>query len=133
MPLDLTDSNSIDLISPSTTASNMAPSADDRPAPIKGPLQNKLLDAVIRTPNRVPSPQPTHLGIPGQPHKVLHEPGTGYVAPKFEGKTEQMDKVMDALEVKNFIPTEFVESETRWFYEELGIDDMYFQTESVEA
>jgi glutamate dehydrogenase len=40
---------------------------------------------------------------------------------------------MDAVEVKNFIPSDFVESETKWFYDELGIDDMYFQTESVDA
>jgi hypothetical protein len=42
-------------------------------------------------------------------------------------------RVMDLLEVKNFIPTEFVETETKWFYNELGIDDMYFQTETPEA
>ena len=40
---------------------------------------------------------------------------------------------MDQIEEKGFIPPEFVESETNWFYTELGIDDMYFQTESVEA
>lgn len=40
---------------------------------------------------------------------------------------------MDEIETKSFIPTEFVESETSWFYNELGIDDQYFQTESVEA
>ena len=40
---------------------------------------------------------------------------------------------MDQLEEKGFIPPEFVESETNWFYNELGIDDLYFQTESVPA
>lgn len=40
---------------------------------------------------------------------------------------------MDQIEEKGFIPPEFVESETNWFYNELGIDDMYFQTESVPA
>lgn len=40
---------------------------------------------------------------------------------------------MDQIEEKGFIPVDFVESETKWFYEELGIDDMYFQTETVEA
>ena len=40
---------------------------------------------------------------------------------------------MDQIEEKGFIPIDFVESETKWFYEELGIDDMYFQTETVEA
>ena len=41
--------------------------------------------------------------------------------------------VMDQIEEKGFIPAEFVETETHWFYNELGIDDMYFQTESVPA
>ncbi len=40
---------------------------------------------------------------------------------------------MDQIEEKGFIPPDFVESETSWFYNELGIDDMYFQTETVEA
>jgi glutamate dehydrogenase len=40
---------------------------------------------------------------------------------------------MDILDRKNFIPDDFVESETKWFYDELGIDDMYFQTETPEA
>ena len=40
---------------------------------------------------------------------------------------------MAAVEVKSFIPTEFVETEVKWFYDELGIDDMYFQTETVDA
>lgn len=41
-----------------------------------------------------PSPQPTHLGIPASPHtpRVLHEPGSGYVAEKFEGKEQQMEE-----------------------------------------
>jgi glutamate dehydrogenase len=49
------------------------------------------------------------------------------------GKDANTARVMDSLEEKNFIPTEFVESETKWFYNELGIDDMYFQTETTEA
>ncbi|GAB7360944.1 hypothetical protein MBLNU230_g0928t1 [Neophaeotheca triangularis] len=95
---------------------------------------NKLLEQIIRTPQRQPSPQPTHLSVPGSKiPKVLHESGSGYVAPKFEGKEKQMDEVMDSVEEKGFIPPEFVEQETKWFYEELGIDDMYFSTESVDA
>ncbi|KAF2402216.1 NAD-specific glutamate dehydrogenase-like protein [Trichodelitschia bisporula] len=98
-------------------------------------LHNKLLEQVIRTPDRMPSPQPTHLSVPGTatPTRVLSESGSGYVAPKFEGKERQMEQVMDALEEKQFIPDYFVESETKWFYHELGIDDMYFQTETVDA
>ncbi|EER39202.1 predicted protein [Histoplasma capsulatum H143] len=97
------------------------------------PLVNKQLDMVIRTPGRQPSPQPTHLGIPGGTHRVLSEEGPGYVAAKFEGKKKQMEAVMDQLEEKGFIPFEFVSSETNWFYNMLGIDDMYFQTETVDA
>jgi glutamate dehydrogenase len=97
---------------------------------------NKILDQVIRTPNREPSPQPTHLNVPGSgthTPRILTERGSGYEAPKFEGKTEQKEKVMDLLEEKGFIPADLVEAEADWFYNDLGIDDQYFQTESVEA
>jgi glutamate dehydrogenase len=40
---------------------------------------------------------------------------------------------MDQLEQKGFFPSDFVISETTWFYNMLGIDDTYFQTESVDA
>ena len=63
--------------------------------PTNGVIHNKLLDQVVRTPDRQPSPQPTHLSVPGSSqHKVLHEEGSGYVAPKFEGKELQMDQGM---------------------------------------
>lgn len=109
--------------------------------PVNGalPVQNKLLDQVIRTPDRRPSPLPTHLSVPGSGHatpRVIPQEGSGgsgYVAPKFEGKEKQMEAVMDGVEDKGFIPPDFVESETTWFYNELGIDDMYFATETVEA
>ncbi|KAL1602264.1 NAD-dependent glutamate dehydrogenase [Nothophoma quercina] len=98
-------------------------------------VANKLLNADVRR----PSPLPTHLSVPGSGSstpKVLPQEGTsgsGYVAPTFEGKAQQMEAVMDGVEDKGFIPPELVESEVKWFYEELGIDDMYFATESVEA
>lgn len=44
-----------------------------------------------------------------------------------------MEEVMDGIEEKGFLPAEFVETETSWFYNELGIDDMYFATETVET
>jgi glutamate dehydrogenase len=100
---------------------------------------NALLEHVIRTPGRQPSPQPTVLGLPGASHsdnsgtRILSEKGSGYVAPKFEGKKAQMEEVMDLIEDKGFLPGEFVASETDWFYNSLGIDDMYFSTETVEA
>ena len=56
-------------------------------------IHNKVLDHVVRTPGRQPSPQPTHLSVPGPgPHRILHEEGSGYVAPKFEGKELQMEQ-----------------------------------------
>ncbi|KIW14890.1 hypothetical protein PV08_07675 [Exophiala spinifera] len=112
--------------------------------------RHKLVDQVVRTPGRQPSPQPTLLGVPGASssnislHRTLSADhnGPGYVAPKFEGKKAQMEegksaswlaRVMDLIEEKGFLPTEFIASETEWFYNALGIDDMYFSTESVEA
>jgi glutamate dehydrogenase len=62
------------------------------PSHMRAPPTNKLLEQVVRSPDRMPSPQPTNLSVPGQSHKVLHETGSGYVAPKFEGKAEQMEK-----------------------------------------
>ena len=66
--------------------------------PERGPengLRNKIVDQIVRTPGRQPSPQPTHLSVPGSTqHKLLHEEGSGYVAPKFEGKELQMDQGM---------------------------------------
>lgn len=56
-------------------------------------IHNKILEHVVRTPGRQPSPQPTHLSVPGNgQHRILHEEGPGYVAPKFEGKELQMDQ-----------------------------------------
>ncbi|KAJ0416041.1 Glutamate/Leucine/Phenylalanine/Valine dehydrogenase-domain-containing protein [Aspergillus carlsbadensis] len=94
---------------------------------------NKILDNVAGSSVRLPSPQPTHLAIPGSPHRILSEEDPGYIAAKFEGKEHQMEQVMDQLEKKGFIPAEFVVGETEWFYNQLGIDDTYFQTETVEA
>ena len=103
---------------------------------LSGEIHNKLFDHVVRTPERRPSPQPTHLSVPGQTiseERYLDKDEPDYVAPKFEGKQQQMEQVMDKLEENGFVPPEFVESETTWFYNDLGMDDMYFQTESIDA
>ncbi|EXJ53921.1 NAD-specific glutamate dehydrogenase [Cladophialophora yegresii CBS 114405] len=108
----------------------------DRPL---NPAKHKILDQVVRTPGRQPSPQPTLLGVPGASHsnqslhRILSDHSSGYVAPKFEGKKAQMEEVMDLIEDKGFLPNDFIASETEWFYNSLGIDDMYFSTETVEA
>lgn len=100
---------------------------------------HKLLGQNLPGQNRGPSPHATHLSIPGSgnstPRIIPQEGagGSGYVAPVFEGKEKQMEAVMDGIEEKGFMPPELVEAETRWFYDQLGIDDMYFATETVEA
>lgn len=98
-----------------------------------------------------PSPHPTHLSIGVHNQRVLTDDASGYVAPVFEGKEKQMElgkfylffshltvllgegrfqllivTVMDMLEEKGFIPPDFVESETKWFYSSLGIDGTSF-------
>lgn len=64
-----------------------------QPAPANG-IHNKVLEQVVRTPGRQPSPQPTHLSVPGSSNhtRILQDDGSGYVAPKFEGKEAQMDQ-----------------------------------------
>lgn len=62
------------------------------------PAKHKLVEQVIRTPGRQPSPQPTLLGVPGASHsnqslpRILSDNDSGYEAPKFEGKKAQMEE-----------------------------------------
>lgn len=42
-----------------------------------------------------------------------------------------MDQVLDILDSTGFIPESLIESEVRWFYESLGIDDVFFARESA--
>lgn len=56
---------------------------------------SKLVDQVIRTPGRRPSPQPAHFSVPsktgnGNGHRVLRSATVGYIAPEFKGKAAQM-------------------------------------------
>ncbi|KAJ3021767.1 NAD-dependent glutamate dehydrogenase [Thoreauomyces humboldtii] len=57
----------------------------------------------------------------------------GYASNVFAGKQEQLQKVCAYVEDKGFVPKELVSNEVSWFYGNLGIDDMYFQLESVET
>lgn len=64
------------------------------------PAKLKMGEQVVRTPGRQPSPQPTMLGVPGASqsnqslHRILSDHSSGYVAPKFEGKKNQMEDGM---------------------------------------
>ncbi|EPE34114.1 NAD(P)-binding Rossmann-fold containing protein [Glarea lozoyensis ATCC 20868] len=108
--------------------------AGDRPV-------NKLVDSISRTPGRLPSPQPTHFGghdVPykngnGNGHRVLRSATVGYIAPEFKGKKAQKIEVKAKLEAGNWIPSSLIDQQIDWFYNDLGIDDVYFQTESVSA
>ncbi|KAF7921140.1 uncharacterized protein EAE98_008566 [Botrytis deweyae] len=116
-----------------STEENMATISSSTP---RSP--HTLVEQIIRTPGRQPSPQPTHFNIPhrngnGNGHRVLRSATVGYVAPEFAGRTEQMVKVREQIKAMKWIPAELIDAQLEWFYNELGIDDVYFQTESVEA
>lgn len=55
----------------------------------------------------------------------------GYVDSPFSGKKDQFEEVLDILDSTGFIPESLIESEARWFYECLGIDDVFFAKESA--
>ena len=55
----------------------------------------------------------------------------GYIDTPFSGKKDQFEQVLDLLDLTGFIPEPLIETEARWFYESLGIDDVFFARESV--
>lgn len=57
----------------------------------------------------------------------------GYIDKPFLGKKDQYEQVLDILDSTGFIPESLIELETRWFYESLGIDDVFFARESPEG
>ncbi|KAH8683331.1 putative NAD-specific glutamate dehydrogenase [Tricladium varicosporioides] len=116
------------------------------PTDIMGSIEHrpvhKLVDQVVRTPGRIPSPQPTHFSLPykngngngnGNGHRVLRSATVGYVAPEFKGKQAQKLQVKEKIAAGGWIPESLVDKQIAWFYNELGIDDVYFQTETVDA
>jgi glutamate dehydrogenase len=58
---------------------------------------------------------------------------SGYQNLPFIGKEAQFEKVLDLIDKFGFIPENLIESEARWFYESLGIDDLYFERETVDG
>lgn len=57
----------------------------------------------------------------------------GYNSTIFSGKQEQLEQVVEYVKSKGFLPSDLVYNEVSWFYGNLGIDDLYFQLESVET
>ncbi|KAK4232077.1 Glutamate/Leucine/Phenylalanine/Valine dehydrogenase-domain-containing protein [Podospora fimiseda] len=98
-----------------------------------------VVDKVRSEAGRHPSPQPTHVSYPyvpkmnGNGHRVLRSATVGYVAPEFAGRAAQMKQVEEVIKKHGWIPDSLVESQIAWFYNELGIDDVYFQMERPEA
>ncbi|KAH8894893.1 NAD-dependent glutamate dehydrogenase [Thozetella sp. PMI_491] len=107
-------------------------------SPVQSPA-NRLVDKLREDgPSRHPSPQPTHFSVPlakinGNGHRVLRSATVGYVAPEFKGRDEQMQQVKQLISKHGWIPEGLVEQQISWFYNELGIDDVYFQLENVEV
>ncbi|KFA64546.1 hypothetical protein S40285_04559 [Stachybotrys chlorohalonatus IBT 40285] len=89
--------------------------------------------------SRGPSPQPTHFSVPlmshanSNGHRILRSATVGYVAPEFHGKVEQMKTVKDIILTAGWIPEPMIEEQIKWFYEQLGIDDVYFHIETPEV
>lgn len=48
----------------------------------------------------------------------------------FPGKDLQRERVIDTLDKQGFIPTDLIEQEVDWFYNKLGIDDLFFSNEN---
>ncbi|AMD22304.1 HGL036Cp [Eremothecium sinecaudum] len=53
-----------------------------------------------------------------------------YHSVSFSGKDVQKEEVIDVLDQQGFIPETLMEQEVDWFYESLGIDDLFFSKES---
>lgn len=84
--------------------------------------------------SRGPSPQPTHFSVPlngtnGNGHRVLRSATVGYIAPEFLGKIEQKQTVKNTIKQAGLIPDVQIDEQIEWFYEKLGIDDVYFRIE----
>lgn len=66
-------------------------------------------------------------------HKLSRSASIGYNPVKFAGKLSQRDLVTKALQKQQLIPLQRIKEEVDFFYEKLGIDDLYFSEESVET
>ncbi|KAL2682689.1 glutamate dehydrogenase (NADP(+)) gdh1 [[Neocosmospora] mangrovei] len=85
--------------------------------------------------SRGPSPQPTHFSVPlsngnGNGHRVLRSATVGYIAPEFPGKKAQKEAVKDIIKQAGLVPEAQIDEQIEWFYEKLGIDDVYFHIET---
>ncbi|KAI1413546.1 NAD-specific glutamate dehydrogenase [Hypoxylon sp. FL1857] len=127
---------SFEVLEPKTqimTTNGITPTSAPTPA-------NKLLGKVqsVEQPSRHPSPQPTHFSVPlgtlgNNGHRILRSATVGYIAPEFKGRDEQIKKVKEIILKQGWIPEAHLDEQVSWFYNELGIDDVYFQMESADV
>ncbi|POS87089.1 NAD(P)-binding Rossmann-fold containing protein, partial [Erysiphe pulchra] len=95
--------------------------------------EDKLINQVTITPSHESFSESVHDGLLyGKGHRTIRSQTVGYVAPVFMGKRVQKDDVKKQIQAGGLIPDSAVDNEIAWFYEELGIDDVYFQSETVE-
>jgi len=59
----------------------------------------------------------------------LRSATVGYIAPEFKGKAEQMSAVKEIIKQGGWMPEAVIDDQIVWFYEKLGIDDVYFKIE----
>lgn len=108
------------------------------PVPLK-PKSVAQIQTAESDSSRGPSPQPTHVSVPPVPlalrngHRVLRSATVGYVAPQFEGKTEQIKAVKAIIQQGGWLPDTLIDEQIEWFYEKLGIDDVYFHIETPDV
>lgn len=99
------------------------------------PVANVLAEVQSQESSRGPSPLPTHFSLPyssqtnGNGKRTLRPATADYVAPEFKGKEEQMKVVKQILEQAGYMPKSLIDEQVKWFYEQLGIDDVYFEIE----
>lgn len=58
---------------------------------------------------------------------------SGYNTVPFSGKNAQIEEVADSIDKLGLIPEPIIEEEAKWFYESLGIDDVFFERETVDG
>ncbi|CAG9993628.1 unnamed protein product [Clonostachys byssicola] len=107
-------------------------------APKPSPLARLQSDGTDTS--RGASPQPSHISIPlpHNGHKILRSATVGYIAPEFVGKLEQMKSarltglaaVKEIIQAAGWLPEVVIDEQIQWFYEKLGIDDVYFHIET---
>ncbi|KAH6562916.1 hypothetical protein BASA62_008844, partial [Batrachochytrium salamandrivorans] len=84
------------------------------------------------TPSQVPGAVTGSLAVPNNKSFKVAD-AVGYASTVFAGKQAQMVEVCTYVTDRGFVPKELINNEVSWFYGNLGIDDVYFQQESIET